>query len=207
MSERGLDKDPRRRRRWGGRGRGSPPPAREAPKTEVKFKGGNPDLPCLNYGASLKEKRPIEFLQLVGEHCTITYKSCIAQAFWTSPPTFGIEEEEPILPETIPNSNAGKAMLADFRNDKMEWKTEKKKIEEHKRVVWTTLVYAQLSDSSHDNRRFHYILRRPLPHLRRTGHSCVSTGVKNIARENHHNYVRYSNPDTPRLQSSDFGRH
>ena len=147
MSGRGFDRDPRGRKRWGGRGRGSPPPAREAQKTEAKFKGGNPDLPCLNYGASLKENRPIEFLQLIGEHCAITYKACIAQAFWTSPPAFGAEDEEPVIPEIIPNTNAGKAMLADFTNDKKEWKIEKKKIEEHKRFAFA-LVYGQLSDSS-----------------------------------------------------------
>ena len=93
---------------------------------EAKFKGGNPDLPCLNYGASLKENRPIEFLQLIGEHCAITYKACIAQAFWTSPPAFGAKDEESVIPEIIPNTNAGKAMLAYFTNDKKEWKIEKK---------------------------------------------------------------------------------
>jgi hypothetical protein len=94
MSGRGQDNDTRGRRRWagrgkGGRGRGSPPPAREAPAKETKFKGSDPTLPTLNYGAGLKENRPIEFLQLFGEYCAINYNESIALAFWTSPPAFG----------------------------------------------------------------------------------------------------------------------
>ena len=152
MSGRGLDNDPRGRRRWagrgrGGRGRGSPPPAREAHKTEAKFKGSEPDLPSLNYGAAAKENRPIEFLQLFGEHCAINYKACIAQAFWTVPPAFGEEEAEPVMPDPIPNTNIGKALLADYTNDRKEWKAEAKKIVEHKGAVFAK-TYAQLSESS-----------------------------------------------------------
>jgi hypothetical protein len=88
MSGRGQDHDPRGRRGGagrgrGGRGRGSPTPAREALKSEAKFKGIDPDLPSLNYGASFKENRPIEFLKRFGEHCAIHFKPSIAQAFWT----------------------------------------------------------------------------------------------------------------------------
>ena len=152
MSGRGQSDDQRGRRRWrgrgrGGGGRGSPPPAREAYKSETKFKGGNPDLPTLNYGAAVKENRPIEFLQLFGEYCAINYKACIAPAFWSSPPAFGDVEEEPAMPDPIPNSNVGKAMLAEYSNDKKEWKIETKKILEHKQAVFA-LVYSQLSESS-----------------------------------------------------------
>ena len=156
MSGRGIDKDPRGRRKWGGKGRrrGSPPPAHEAHKSEPKFTGGNPDIPTLNYGAAPKENRPIEFLQLFGEHCAINYKSCIAQAFETPPPAFREEEEEPVLPDQIPNTNAGKAILADYTNDKKEWKLETKKIEEHKKAVFA-LVYAQLSESSRSEVKDH----------------------------------------------------
>ena len=147
MSGRGLERHPRGFQRRGGRGRGSTPPAREALKTETKFKGSNPDLPSLNYGAAFKENRPIEFLQLFGEHCAINFKACIAQAFWTTPPQFGIEDEEPEMADPIPNTNLGKAMLADYTNDRKEWKLETKKIAEHKRAVFS-LVYAQLSESS-----------------------------------------------------------
>ena len=123
MSGRGQDNDPRGRRRWagrgrGGRGRGSPPPAREALAREAKFKGSDPTLPTLNYGAGLKENRPIEFLQLFGEYCAINYNECIALAFRTSPPAFGDVEEEPVMPDPIPNSNVGKAMLAEYSNEK-----------------------------------------------------------------------------------------
>ena len=154
MSGRGIEKHPRGLQRRGGRGRGSPPPAREAPKAEAKFKGSSPDLPSLNYGAAFKENRPIEFLRLFGEHCAINFKSCIAQAFWTSPPAFGLAEVEPEMPDPIPNNNFGKAILADYTNDKKEWKLETKKIAEHKRAVFA-LVYAQLSESSRSEEQDH----------------------------------------------------
>ena len=86
-------------------------------------------------------------MQLFGEHCAINYKACIAQAFWTSPPEYGDEEEEPIVPDAIPNTNAGKIMIAEYTSDKKEWKIQAKKIEEHKKAVFA-LVYAQLSESS-----------------------------------------------------------
>jgi hypothetical protein len=132
MSGRGQDHDRRGRRGGagrsrGGRGRGSPPPAREAQKSETKFRGIDSDLPSLNYGASFKENRPIEFLKRFGEHCAIHYKPCIAQAFWTSPPAFGDQEDEPVMPDVIPNTNVGKAILAGFTNDIKEWKSETKK--------------------------------------------------------------------------------
>ena len=113
MSGRGQERDPRGRRKWVGRGRGSTQPASEALKSETKFKGVNPDLPYLNYGAAHKENRPIEFLQLFGEYCAINFKAPIAQAFWTSPPVYGEIEIEPIMPDPIPNTNVDKAMLAD----------------------------------------------------------------------------------------------
>ena len=147
MSGRGIEKHPRGLRMRGGRGRGSPPPAREAPKAEAKLKGSSPDLPSLNYGAAFNENRPIEFLRLFGEHCAINFKSCIAQAFWTSPPALGLVEVEPEMLDPIPNNNFGKAILADYTNDKKEWRLETKKIAEHKRAV-CALVYAQLSESS-----------------------------------------------------------
>ena len=148
MSGRGIERDPRGRRRWAGRG--SPPPAREAReahKTEAKFKGANHELPSLNYGASPKENRPIEFLQLMGEYSARTYKDGIAQAFWTSPPQFGEEEEEPVMPEAIPNTNAGKVIMADFTNDKKEWKLDKKKVTADKKTAFA-VTYGQLAEAS-----------------------------------------------------------
>jgi hypothetical protein len=156
MPGRGIDKDPRGRRKWGGkdRGRGSPPPAHEARRSEPKLKGSNPDLPTRNYGAAPKQNQSIEFLQLFGEHCAINYKSCIAQAFETSPSAFGEEDEEPVLPDQIPNTNAIKAILADYTNDSKEWKLETKKIEEHKKAVFA-LLSAQLSESSRSEVKDH----------------------------------------------------
>jgi hypothetical protein len=110
---------------------------------ELRFKGVNPLLPSLNYGAIHRENRPIEFLQLFGEHCVINFKQSIAQAFWTTPPTYGDEDPEPTMPDPIPNTNVGK----DYTSDGKEWKLEVKKIEEHKRSVFA-LVYAQMSETS-----------------------------------------------------------
>jgi hypothetical protein len=153
MSGRRLESDQKGRRRWGGRGRGSPPPARarealkSETKLEAKFKGIRPDLPSLNYGASPKENRPFEFLQKIGEHCAVTYKSCIAQAYLTSPPAFGDIYDEPIMSDPIPNNNIGKAMLADYTSDKKEWKLENKKIDADIKFGFA-LTYGQTSESS-----------------------------------------------------------
>ena len=75
---------------------------------EAKFKGSKSELPSLNYGAAFKENRPIEFLQLFGEHCAINFKACIAQAFWTTPPQFGVEDEEPDPQYQSWKSNVGR---------------------------------------------------------------------------------------------------
>ena len=132
-----------------GAGRGRHSPAASHPKSdrEQKFKGHNPELPSLNFGASGKENKPIEFLQTMGEHVAINFKSTICFAFWSTPPEFGTEEEEPETPEEIPAGNLGKAILAQFLSDHKDWKTESKKIAEQKQSVFA-LVYAQLSESS-----------------------------------------------------------
>jgi hypothetical protein len=51
ISGRGFERDPTGRSQWVGRGRGTAPPASDALKSEIKFKGCNPDLPYLNYEA------------------------------------------------------------------------------------------------------------------------------------------------------------
>ena len=52
-----------------------------------------------------------------------------------------------MLDPLCPDSNVGKAMLTEYSNNKKEWKTETKKILEHKQAVFA-LVYSQLSESS-----------------------------------------------------------
>jgi hypothetical protein len=78
----------------------------------------------------------------MGEYSARTYKDGIAQAFWSSPPQFGAEDEEPIMPEAIPNTNAGKVIMADFTNDKKEWKIDKKELISDKSFAVT---YGQLA--------------------------------------------------------------
>jgi hypothetical protein len=68
MSGRGHGRGPRGQRRGEGRGRHTPPANHARHDREPKFKGVNPDLPTLNFGASVKENKPIEFLQLMGEY-------------------------------------------------------------------------------------------------------------------------------------------
>jgi hypothetical protein len=62
ISGHGFERDPGGRRKWVSRGRGTAPPASDALKSEINFKGRYDDLPYLNYGAAPKENRPIEFL-------------------------------------------------------------------------------------------------------------------------------------------------
>ena len=83
----------------------------------------------------------------MGEHVAINYKPSICYAFWSTPPAFGTEDEEPELPEDIPAGNQGKAILANYLSDHKDWKSDAKKILENKQAVFA-LVYAQLSESS-----------------------------------------------------------
>ena len=83
----------------------------------------------------------------MGEHVAIKYKAPICFAFWSTPPAYGIEKEEPEMPDDIPAGNIGKVVLAEFLSDHKHWKTEAKKIVEDKQSVFA-LVYAQLSESS-----------------------------------------------------------
>ena len=147
MSGRGHGRGQRGQGRGAGQGRQSPPSTNTRVDREPKFRGSNPDLPSLNYGASGKENKPIEFLQTMGEHVAINYKPSICYAFWSTPPAFGTEDEEPELPEDIPTGNQGKAILANYLSDHKDWKSDAKKILENKQAVFA-LVYAQLSESS-----------------------------------------------------------
>ena len=111
MSRRGYNRGPRGQARGPGRGRAGPEAPARAEK-ETKFRGSNPELPSLNFGAPLKENRPIEFLQMMGEHAAIQYKPSICRAFWSNPPEYGEEDEEPVMPADIPAGNIGKAVLS-----------------------------------------------------------------------------------------------
>ena len=95
-----------------GRGRHTPPAAHARDDRKPKFQCANPDLPTLNFGASAKENKPIEFLQLMGEYMSIHFKPSICFAFWSSPPEFGPEEDEPVMPYEIPAGNPWKIVIA-----------------------------------------------------------------------------------------------
>jgi hypothetical protein len=147
MSGRGHGRGPRGQGRGEGRGRHTPPANHARHDREPKFKGVNPDLPTLNFGASAKENKPIEFLQLMGEYMSIHSKPSICFAFWSSPPDFGPEEDEPVIPNEIPAGNPGKIVIAEYLSDHKEWKSEMKKVEEHIKSAFG-LTYEQLSESS-----------------------------------------------------------
>jgi hypothetical protein len=51
------------------------------------------------------------------------------------------------MPDPIPNTNAGKALLADYTNDRKEWKADAKKTRDQKRYCFAK-VLANLSESS-----------------------------------------------------------
>ena len=142
---RGSNNGLRNQGRYTGRGRGST----ITPKVDKdsKFEGGGADLPILDFGGAPKDNKPIEFLQLMGEYVALHYSKQICQAFWSTPPAFGADVLAPVLPDVIPNTNVGKALLAEYTNDHKEWKADLKKYEEHKMVVYS-LVYTQLSESS-----------------------------------------------------------
>ena len=150
MSRRGFgrvrsDDQKKKNRRWVIKGRG--PNISTKVEKDSKFVGGSADLPTLDFRGAMKDDRPIEFLQLMGEYVALNYLPPICQAFWSTPPAFGTEDPVPVLPNVIPNNNVGKAMLAEYNNDHKEWKSDLKKHTEHKKVVFS-LVYTQLSESS-----------------------------------------------------------
>lgn len=148
MSGRGHGRGPRGQGRGSGRGRQSQPSAHARTDREPRFRGNNPELLSLNFGASEKENKPIEFLQTMGEHVAINFKPSICFAFWSTPPEFGDEEKEPDIPADIPAGNLGKAILASYLSDYKDWKSDVKKIAEHKQAIFA-LVYAQhISESS-----------------------------------------------------------
>ena len=62
MSGRGHGRSPRGQGRGDGRGKESPQAATARQDREPRFRGSNPELPSLNFGASIKDNRPIEFL-------------------------------------------------------------------------------------------------------------------------------------------------
>jgi hypothetical protein len=75
MSGRGQDHDRRGRRGGIGIGRGLPPPAREAQKSETKFKGIDPDLPSLSVQRKQAQRVPqttreAQRYTLQAVHCT-----------------------------------------------------------------------------------------------------------------------------------------
>jgi hypothetical protein len=51
------------------------------------------------------------------------------------------------MPDPIPNTNAGKGLLADYTNDRNEWKANAKKTRDQKRYCFA-IVLANLSESS-----------------------------------------------------------
>ena len=131
----------------GGRGRQSPSTPHPKADRDQKLTGRNSELPSLNFGASGKENKPIEFLHSMGEHVAINYEPSICFAFWSTPPEYGDEDEEPEMPDDIPAGNLGKAILAQYLSDQKDWKSDAEKIVKHKQSVFA-LVYAQLSESS-----------------------------------------------------------
>jgi hypothetical protein len=126
--------------RGAGRGRSFPQAAQAKSFEEPQFKGHNPELPTLNFGASARENKPIEFLQLMGEHVAIVSKPSICFAYWTIPPAYGDEDEEP---EIV----LGKIVLAMYLTAHKDWTSDTKKITEDKLAAFS-LTYGQLSESS-----------------------------------------------------------
>jgi Reverse transcriptase (RNA-dependent DNA polymerase) len=114
-----------------------------------RFTGLNPKLPILNYG-SPKDMRAMEFLRLMGEHCAVTYKPSIAEAFCSLPPEYGETDEAPPYPDIDPDADLDhteRAQINEWLNDKKMWTADQKKIRDDMKTVFS-VVYGQLSESS-----------------------------------------------------------
>jgi hypothetical protein len=114
-----------------------------------RFTGLNPKLPILNYG-SPKDMRAMEFLRLMREHCAVTYKPSIAEAFCSLPPEYGETDEAPPYPDIDPDADLDhteRAQINEWLNDKKMWTADQKKIRDDMKTVFS-VVYGQLSESS-----------------------------------------------------------
>ena len=130
-----------------GRGRGRPQTHPIPTKITESFKGLESAIPTLNYGGTLKDNRPIEFLASLGEHAGVKYKSTIAPAFWNIPPSFGDYETEPIAPLPIGGEPTSIILVQEYLHEKKNWiNVRNDTIEQRKQVF--CLVYGQLSESS-----------------------------------------------------------
>ena len=129
-----------------GNGRNRNPPFSQFSRTETKFRGANDALPALSYGSS-KTDNPILFLEKMGEHVARQYMVGIADIFWTSPPEYGEDREEPTIPEAFAPGNVGKAQLAEYIADHKDWKSDAKKKDEQKKQIFS-VVLGQLNEAS-----------------------------------------------------------
>jgi hypothetical protein len=134
-----------------GRGYHRPSRGREvakAPPGGNSFSGINKKLPTLNLGSGRDE--PIEFLRIIGEYCAVNYHHVISDVFRTTPPAYGVEEEEPEYPQLAKPENPTqyeKTVIASYINDMKVWSADQRKIRDDKKVVYA-LVYGQLSEAS-----------------------------------------------------------
>ena len=140
-------------RNTGGRGHHLRPVYREhiyAPPGGIsKFSGLNPKLSILDFG-SIKNNKPIQFPRLLGEHCAVTFKASISEAFLSVPPEYGTTEEEPIYPEIDPDKDLNhidRAQISVWINAQKNWASEQIRIQNDKLTAFS-VVYGQLLESS-----------------------------------------------------------
>ena len=89
-----------------------------APPGGKKFSGIEEKLLTLNHGSG--RDQPIEFLRIIGEYCAVRYHHVIANVFRSTPPAYGVEEEEPGYPVLAKPENPNqyeKTVIAGYIND------------------------------------------------------------------------------------------
>ena len=152
MSERHSRNE--RNRNQGGRGHHRPIQGRDrhiyAPAGGTsKFVGLNPQLPTLDCGSS-KNNKPVEFLRLLGEHCAVTLKASIAEAFLSIPPAFGITAPAPTYPDIDPDADlthVDRANINVWLNEQKAWSNDELKLKNDKLTAFS-IVYCQISQDS-----------------------------------------------------------
>ena len=114
-----------------------------------KFLGLNTELPTLDYG-SLTNNKPVEFLRRLGEHCAVTYKAPISEAFLSVPPAYGDSPEGPEYPDIDPDADlthVERSHIQVWLNDQRNWSAEELRLKNDKLKAFA-VVYGQLSESS-----------------------------------------------------------
>ena len=89
-------------------------------------------------------------MRILWEHCAVTFKASIAEAFLSVPPAFGTTDPQPEYPDIDPDADlthVERASINVWLNDQKIWSSEDSKLRNDKLTAFS-VVYGQLSPDS-----------------------------------------------------------